>query len=86
MTRCSVRVKTFVHKSKNKLETRGKCVGWTGVSTILSVHCSAKLHSKKGGQLIEIFKLFKIKYFRKNDQFMLMIKIIVNKDLTIRFS
>ena len=69
MTRCSVRVKTFVHKTKNELETRGKCVGWTGVSTILSVHCSAKLHSKKGGQLIEIFKLFKVNYVRKLQTF-----------------
>ena len=69
MTRCSVRVKTFVHKSKNKLETRGKCVGWTGVSTILSVHCSAKLHSKKGGQLIEILKLFKVNNVRKLQTF-----------------
>ena len=69
MTRCSVRVKTFVDKSKYKLEKRGKCVGWTGVSTILSVHCSAKLHSKKGGQLIEIFKLFKVNYVRKLQTF-----------------
>jgi hypothetical protein len=55
MTRCPVKVKSFVHEVYDKLEAREKGVGWAGVRSVFSTHCSAKLHSRRGDQLIVNF-------------------------------
>jgi hypothetical protein len=69
-------------KLKINLKQIEKCVGWAGVRSVLSTHCSATLHSKIGDQLIVNAKII---YVRKRTK-SLLIGIIVNKDLTMAFS
>ena len=68
--------------SNIKLKQKERGVGWTGVRSVLSVHCLARLHSKKGDQLIVICK-FK-NHVRKKDQ--VLVENTVNKDLTMASS
>jgi hypothetical protein len=66
---------------KINLKQKERGVGWTGVRSVLSVHCLARLHSKKGDQLIVICK-FK-NHVRKKDH--VLVENTVNKDLTMAF-
>jgi hypothetical protein len=50
---------------KVKLKQEEKHVGWAGVRSVFSTHCTAKLHSRLGDQLNVNFK---ITYVRKQDQ------------------
>ena len=71
MTRCPVvRVKTVVHLFKYKLEARRRRrgVGWAGVRSVLSTHCSAaKLHSKRRPTAYK-FKVIKSNFCQKKDE------------------
>ena len=69
--------------SKINLKQKERGVGWAGVRSVLSAHCLARLHSKKGDQLIVICKC-KIIYVTKKDQ--VLVENNVNKDLTMAFS
>ena len=68
-------------KLKIKMKQKLRNVGWAGVRSVLSTHCSATLHSIIGDQLIVNVKII---YVRKRTK-SLLIRIIVNKDLTKAF-
>ena len=75
-------LKLLYIKLNINLKQEEKGVGWAGVRSVLSTHWAAKLHSKIGDQLIVNVKII---YVRKRTKSVL-IRIIVNKDLTMAFS